>query len=128
MYDEGVVLGKLDPEREGRKPPPIILFELVGHPLVGGPEDGKLVTGALGIPPRQAMLIVVSAHRERPHLPHQPNNAERIRPLGHQISDQHQLVPFFPTRLLEQVLQLLAAAVDVSYDEGTGAHVLILGA
>jgi hypothetical protein len=65
VHHEGVVLGELEPEREGGKPLPILVFELIGDPLMGGLELGKVVTGALGIPPPQAMLIVVATHRER---------------------------------------------------------------
>ena len=95
---------------------------------MGGLELGKVVTGALRIPPPQAMLIVVATHREPPELPHEPNNPERIRALGHQISDQNQLIVLFPARLLQQVLELLTAAVNVSHNEGTGCHISILGA
>jgi hypothetical protein len=74
------------------------------------------------------MLIVVATHREPAELPHEPNNPERIRALGHQISDQNQLIVLFPARLLQQVLELLTAAVNVSHNEGTGCHIPILGA
>ena len=110
MHDEGVVLGELEPEREGGKPLPILVFELIGDPLMGGLELGKLVAGALRVPPLQAMLIVVATHRKPAELPHEPNNPKRIRALGHQISDQNKLIVLFPARLLQQVLELLTAS------------------
>jgi hypothetical protein len=95
---------------------------------MGGLELGKVVAGALRVPPLQAMLVVVAPDREPSDLPHEPNNPERIRPLGHQISHQNQLIVLFPAGLLEQVLELFEAAVDISHDEGTGGHISILGA
>jgi hypothetical protein len=86
-----------------------------------------LVPGQLRIPPLEAVLIVVAANRPPIELSKEPKNPERIRPLGYQISDGNQLVTFIPTRLLEQILELLTAAVDVAHDESAAAHDPILG-
>ena len=74
------------------------------------------------------MLVVVSPNRLRSKVPKKSNNPERIRPFGDQISDQNQLVARFPPRLVQQVLELLSATVDVSHDEGAAGHISILGA
>ena len=128
VNDQRVVLGKLEPKREGGKPAPVFRSELVGNPLMGRPQLGRKVPGETRIPPLEAMLVVITANGPGGEPSCEPNNPERIRPLGDQISHQDQMIVLLPARLREQVLQLLAAAMDVSDDEGTGAHIPILGA
>ena len=97
MHDQGVVLGELEPEREGGQPLPILLFELIGHPLVGRLELGQ------PLPPRLASHHFRQCWSWLPRtacaseLPKKPNNPERIRPFGDQISDQNQLDRPLPT-------------------------------
>ena len=80
-------------------------FMLLGarmyDPLVGRFELRKLGACAPRIPPLQAMLVVVASHGATLELPHEPNNSQRIRPLGHQISDENKLIAVFPARLLQ---------------------------
>jgi hypothetical protein len=72
------------------------------------------------------MLVVVAPHRLGPELTRQPDNPERIRPFGDQISDEDQLISLFPARLTQEIVELLTAAVHVAHDESPGGHDSIL--
>jgi hypothetical protein len=128
VNDESVVLRKLEPERKARKPAPVLLFELVDHPLMGWPELWKILACLACIPPLEAMLVVIPTNRSSAKRSNEPDNPSRIRTFGDQISDQNQIVVALPARFLEQVFELFAAAVDISHDEGSGGHISILGA
>ena len=72
------------------------------------------------------MLIVISANRPSVEISQETNYPLRIRTLGNQISDRNELITVLPARLLEQVFELFAAAMNVPDDESAHAHDLIL--
>ena len=69
---------------------------------------------------------MISANGTTVEISQETNYPLRIRTLGNQISDRNELITVLPARLLEQVFELFAAAMNVTDDESAHAHDLIL--
>ena len=123
VHHQRLVVGELEEEGGALDHRPVLAGEHVGHLAVGAVER-HLVRLALplGGAPLQELLLVVAAHDGRVAAPREGDDPARIRPLGHQIAHEHDVVALPVARLVEQLFQLLGTPVDVANDERTAAR------
>jgi hypothetical protein len=117
---------ELEPERKRSEPLPVGLVELLGDLLVGRSQLGQRHPRDFGVPPAEAVLVVIAPNGAPSEASKQPDYSLGIRTLGDQISNGYEPIAFVEPRLLEEVLELFAAPMEVSDDEGALAHGPIL--